>query len=211
MEHTKINKSQAILKGAEELFLEKGYAKVTYQQISNTVGISKSLLQYYYPKKIKILEQILYSNFTHWLNTIPEEDDYVKFTTFFLKFFQFISEKNQVRNFMLEIIDNNELLDIFTSFFEQWLIKSKITENNRKLIKSSLVFALSGSLQLYRFNETLKFPIESITDTLITTFFRFLGYSDKSITSTFQKAQKYYKNIKHDDWVFVDNFDIKNY
>lgn len=47
-----------ILKTAEDLFLEQGFAKTTMGQIAHRVGCNQALVHYYYRTKEKLFEQV---------------------------------------------------------------------------------------------------------------------------------------------------------
>ena len=58
MEAEEKNMEQRILKAAEELFLEQGFAKTTMGQIAKTARCNQALVHYYYRTKERLFEQV---------------------------------------------------------------------------------------------------------------------------------------------------------
>lgn len=58
MKNEETNTEQAILKAAEELFLEQGFEQTTTKQIAQRAGCNQALLHYYYRTKDNLFEQI---------------------------------------------------------------------------------------------------------------------------------------------------------
>ena len=58
MKNEETNTGQAILKAAEELFLEQGFEQTTTKQIAQRVGCNQALLHYYYRTKDNLFVQI---------------------------------------------------------------------------------------------------------------------------------------------------------
>ncbi len=52
------NMEKRILKAAEELFLEQGFAKTTTGQIAKLAGCNQALVHYYYRTKERLFEQV---------------------------------------------------------------------------------------------------------------------------------------------------------
>ncbi len=52
------NMEELILKAAEELFLEQGFAKTTTGQIAKLAGCNQALVHYYYRTKERLFEQV---------------------------------------------------------------------------------------------------------------------------------------------------------
>ncbi|KRK89585.1 TetR/AcrR family transcriptional regulator [Lentilactobacillus sunkii] len=208
MKKTKDNQNLRveILSATENLFIQHGYSAVTYSQIAKEVGISKSLLQYYFPKKSLLLEQIMYANFNQWIASIPVEETYAKLATFLMMFFKFISQNPQIHKFIIEIIENNELFDIFINYFQKWLTKHDLLTGNQSKIRSALLFALSGGLQLYRFKDNLKLPINRITSTIMTSFLSMLDVPASLIKNTLTIATDTFDQLSSTTWEFTTDF-----
>lgn len=58
MKNEETNTEQAILKAAEELFLEQGFEQTTTKQIAQHAGCNQALLHYYYRTKDNLFVQI---------------------------------------------------------------------------------------------------------------------------------------------------------
>ena len=58
MKNEETNTGQAILKAAEELFLEQGFEQTTTKQIAQRAGYNQALLHYYYRTKDNLFVQI---------------------------------------------------------------------------------------------------------------------------------------------------------
>jgi len=192
-----------ILLSSQQLFMEKGYRKVTYKQIADMVGISKSLLQYYFPKKNELLKELMNQNFNKWIKTIPTTDLYTKLATFLLMFFDFISENKQIRKFMIEIIDNNELFNSFMSFFSDWLENKEFTQQVNDKFKAALLFSFSGGLQLFRFKDNYKMPIKQITRVIMMTLLKLIGMSNRAINEILAVTDSYYAKLKISGWQLI--------
>jgi AcrR family transcriptional regulator len=191
---------QKILAASQHLFIEKGYKKVTYKEIANQVGISKSLLQYHFPQKSQLLEELMNDNFDSWIKTIPVSDLYTKLTVFLLMFFHFISCNSQVDKFMSEIIDNNELFNSFMTFFSEWLTNSEFVKQGNDKFKAALLFTLSGGLQLFRFKDKYQVSLDQVTHTIMTTLLKLVGKSAQTINKTLVNAEQNYEELKTRGW-----------
>lgn len=185
------------------LFIEHGYKKVTYKQIADAVGISKSLLQYHYPQKSQLMEDLMNVNFNQWLKTIPEGELYTRLTAFLLMFFDFISTNKAVNGLMTEIIANNELFNAFMTFFSKWLTDNDFVQRDDNKVKAALLFAISGGLQLYRFKDSLMVPVEQVTQTIMSTLLNIVGKSSQLIDTTFKNAENLYQQLRPEGWQLV--------
>ena len=58
MKNEETNTELAILKAAEELFLEQGFEQTTTKQIAQRAGCNQALLHYYYRTKDNLFVQI---------------------------------------------------------------------------------------------------------------------------------------------------------
>ncbi|HEY9167101.1 MAG TPA: TetR/AcrR family transcriptional regulator [Candidatus Kryptonia bacterium] len=63
-------KRERILAGAEGMFLEHGYAKVTMEEIASSLGISKKTLYKFFPNKEKLVRDLISDRQCEFMNHI---------------------------------------------------------------------------------------------------------------------------------------------
>jgi AcrR family transcriptional regulator len=92
-------KRNEILRCAYRLFTESGYTKVFLRDIAIEAGISKSLLQHYFPKKNDVIQSILKEmlsiSFEYVENLIPAEGELFLSLSVYTRLFWKVSQKTR--------------------------------------------------------------------------------------------------------------------
>ena len=98
-----------ILKGAKEVFKEKGYRNASMQDIADATGISKSLLKYYFPRKENFSEVIMHDymeNIRNYVKSIEEvkDDAVIAYILTMLIYYNNIYTNEPIRRFNSEAL-----------------------------------------------------------------------------------------------------------
>ena len=108
----KINPTQQhILQAAKEVYYEVGYNKSTFQMIAERSGTSRSLINYYYPKKQDILVSLLGSFLDSIHNYVKSLKKYNSLMTFMLTYTVYIMSmfvSETTRNFYVDVLYRND-------------------------------------------------------------------------------------------------------
>jgi len=66
---------ERVLREAHTLFLERGFAEVSMQQIADAAGMTKAALYYHFRNKEDLFVQIVHNEVTRFINGVTEELD----------------------------------------------------------------------------------------------------------------------------------------
>lgn len=116
----------AIRNAAFELFQTKGFAVATYGEIAKASGISRSLVQSYFPKKVMIPDQIFLSISSAAQHAaeelgILEGDALDKLQVVGYLFFSFLLKDERMRMFTSSVLQEREATSNGLMYDEEWL------------------------------------------------------------------------------------------
>lgn len=100
-----------ILQEAKKIYYDVGYTSATFQQIAKKSGTSRSLINYYYPKKQDILIDILHIYLQNIFTYLAERQTYSALMMYMLSFTiflksMFVSEKTIA--FHVDVLQRND-------------------------------------------------------------------------------------------------------
>lgn len=203
-----MEKRNEILKSSYKMFCEKGYDEVFVREIADEVGISKALFQYYFTKKIDILEIMLKELLEISFNYVDcmiakEESIYLRLSMYANLFFKTLIFQNDLYKFITNIISNKELLKMWVNIIYKWLstIKDKEMENiSEREFQIALSFSMAGGTELLLLNEALNIPASFIVEQMVTSFMRILNNDQKDIQDIISQTNTKLGNIDFDDF-----------
>ena len=176
-----------ILRVSYELFSGVEYEAVSLADIAKRAEISKSLLQYYYPQKIEIvqdlLSDILNISFSYTDNlSAPDEDVMQEISDFNMLFFKAVEYNYHLNQFIMSSVSRPQLLDLWIETICSWLRKV-CGENTFSYLqlKTALCFAMGGSMHLFQHKDELGIDYHFYTENHIRTILGFLKYDQKTI------------------------------
>lgn len=150
-----------ILSYAYELISSDQYEDASMAQIAKGVGISKSLLQRYYPQKKLLLENmlddILNVSFAY-MDQLPWEYDdiFQKISDFDRLFFWMTGKNYRFSRFILASVGQADFLDIWIEIICNWLKKLCGEETFSYLkLRRALCIAMGGAMHLYQHMDEL--------------------------------------------------------
>jgi AcrR family transcriptional regulator len=97
---TDIEAKAKILKGAEEMFMQHGYSKVTMEEIAAGLGISKKTLYKFFPNKKELLRELMTERQCEFMEHIEEiwKREDIDFVGKFRSTLDFVGERSSKMN-----------------------------------------------------------------------------------------------------------------
>ena len=152
---------EAILATAYSLFGEESYDDVPLADIAKGVGITKSLLQHYYPQKIDIIKTMiaeLLETSSKYMDELGFRDDEVfqGISDFNMLFFKGVSANYRLRRFMFCSVQDAACLDVWVDTICSWLRNYYGEETfTYRQLKTALCFAMGGTMHLFLHQDEL--------------------------------------------------------
>jgi AcrR family transcriptional regulator len=182
-------KREKILKAAYGLIVDYGYANVSMQGIAEASGISKSLLQKYYPQKNFIfqclMKDIHITTFEFVSLTFPDLPGiYYKLAALSRLFFQSILAQRAFNLNIIVMMTDNELKDLWTILIRDWLKEmndDELKNLSAKDIEAALRFVIAGGIELAVHSRELGLDGYGISQLMSFAFFHFLNIDKKQI------------------------------
>lgn len=150
----------AILKAAEELFLEKGYSATSIDEIAARAGITKPTLYSYYPSKLALYTG-LYKDYLHRLHheqskveklNLPGDQIFFKY---FETHYKFIRKNEKFMRLFLWVLDSDEFNgnvpdELRNSVNEQTTkIRKKIADHYKRIDNGGKLFNIRPELLVH--------------------------------------------------------------
>lgn len=191
-------KRNEILRCAYRLFTESGYTKVFLRDIASEAGISKSLLQHYFPKKNdviqSILEETLSISFEYVENLIPAEGElFLSLSVYTRLFWESVSKDKKWDRFNINVISHRELLESWIDIIYRWLRSMKdshLEQIKDRDLKIALTFSITGGMELYLYRDELQVEVISICEQITTSFMEILNCQNDEIRATLKKTHE---------------------
>ncbi len=201
-------KRDEIMRCAYHLFTENGYKNVFLSDIAQQAGISKSLLQHYFPKKSEliksILDEMLSISFEYVENLVSEQDDlYLRLSVYTRIFWESVSKNEKWNQFSVNVISHRELLGIWVDTVYRWLISMKDSEAQqveKRRLKAALTFSITGGMEVYLQREELHIEVTPICRQITTSFMEISYCSDEQIGATLKRTNDVIKDLSTDDF-----------
>ena len=201
-----MQKRNEILNCAYKLISEAEYGKVFLHDIAEKANINKSLLQHYYARKSDIIENILNDMLTlsfKYIEYIEEnlhinESMHLRLSVYTALFWETASKHERLNKFILNIIPERELLNIWINIVYKWLYG--IEENSGNLfpvdkLKIALAFAMAGGLELYLHHDELNVEVMFICEQITTSFMKVLDNREEDIQEILNKTRLILKQL----------------
>lgn len=201
MERQSTGKRGEILGVAYELFSQTDYDEVPLANIANGAGISKSLLQHYYPQKIDIVKDLLTDllgiAFSYMEDTADNAEDIMqRVSDFNTLFFKAVANNYKLNWFIISSVRQPDLLDVWIETICEWL-KRVCSENTFSYLelRTALCFAMGGSMHLFQHKDELGIDYHYFTDVHIRTILGFLHYENDKIDDICCKTKERVEKI----------------
>lgn len=191
-----IKKRQDILKVSFRMISEAGYDNVLLKDIANNAGISKSLLQHYFPKKSSIikalLQDLLSVSFRFAEQLIPaEEGIFQRFSLYTALFFKALSENERLDRMYISILSDKDLLNIWVEAAVSWAVEPYHDLGNagdEEKLRIGLYYGLSGGGELYMHRNELQIDTFFIAAQMNASMMWMFGYSEKEIKRILKRS-----------------------
>ena len=178
---------ETILATAYSLFGEASYDNVSLSDIARGAGITKSLLQHYFPQKIDIIKSMiteLLNTSSSYINTLGFTDTEIfqGISDFDMLFFKGVSANYRLRRFMLCSVQDPACLDVWVDTICRWLQRyySENTFTYRQL-KTALCFSMGGSMHLFMHQDELDIDYRRYCRIHVGAILHLLGYKPELI------------------------------
>lgn len=176
-------KRNEILKVAFDLFTDSDYGKVSLADIAAGVGITKSLLQHYYPKRKNIIEnmlkELLEESYNYMLS-LDSVDLFQNISDFNMLFFKTTSKNKKLYRFIVISISDPELLELWIDTICRWLrdVGGEDTFSYLQL-RTAISFSMNGSMYLYLHKDELNLNYKYILENHFRSIMTMLGISSE--------------------------------
>lgn len=198
-----MQRRRTILKNTFLLLREDGMDNVSLQMIADKSGISKSLLQSYYPHKNKLIIEIVSHFMTTILNSLSEDElkainPYVRMKLFIYLILEMGIMDDGIARVLDSILEDNETLEKWSQLLDKWLsqegVKNQLGSNSQ--VQTGLTFIISGGGSLYLKRYDLGLGAEQISDIMVKTFMStFLDSSNKNINQVINEGHEVIENF----------------
>lgn len=213
-----------ILRNTFQLIRKNGMDNVSFQMIAEKSGISKSLLQSYYPHKAKLTDDII----RNILNTLDAqvrsiydaESGHIGARTkaFIYTVAMLGIYDNGLKRIITEVFSSNETLDNWLQILASWIKEKQIfdeTTFDLNEVQCGLAFVITGVGRLYNNSKRFALSAEQMADYATgSLMYSFLHCTQKQITESLNDGHKIIaavdiKSIHHEiDTMFDEGKDI---
>ena len=184
---------ETIRRAAFKLLMEQGYAKTSYSSIAAATGQSRSLVQYYYPKKERLLTE-----FTLSLLELAErymDENGLRtglcFTDFSISgymYFYFLLENEQLRPLAHDIMANRATSCAVNEVLVQWQGRSEeLAAYSPERIAEGVLLAMGGAYEIinHHLEHGLAIDIPTLLCSAISAYMHHLGLDTASYEASF--------------------------
>lgn len=192
-----------ILNSAFTLIRKNKLSGVSLQMIADDAGISKSLLQSYYPHKIELVNDILSKTMSTILATLEEyglsnSNEFAGMMVYINTILQMGTMDEGLYNVLDSILSSNSSLESWAAGIITWMksedVKDAFGKDEDVLV--GLTFVLAGGASLYTKREKLNLTAEQISYDMVTSFLStFMHMSKKKIDQTMDRAHEIINNV----------------
>jgi len=202
-----IEKRNEILSSAYQLLTKQPYDKVSYSEIARMSGISKALLQRYYPQKIEIFRTLIVTileNAYRYMDNIPctYHSLFQKLSDFDMLFFKGVNSDPDLAQFITSCISQPEVLDILIEAILEW-VKPFCTLNHIASddFRRAMYFSMGGSMHLYQHKSMLGMSYQSICRIHMKAIMTFLDYPSSEIADVLAVTDKRISVLDAEDFL----------
>lgn len=202
----KINNTQIkILEAAKEVYYEVGYSGATFQMIAKKSNTSRSVINYYYPKKQDILVNLL-GNFLDSIHDyIKYLDKYNSLMTFMLTYTiytksMFVSE--EAIKFHVDVLHRSDR-DLgpyknYNALYVDIISEFNINLSEKDLLyKEISIFGASSELLINYQNGNISVSAERIIEMILRDICNLLQLNSFAINNTLEQLWNEYSSLEH--------------
>lgn len=181
-----------ILRNTFMLLKKRGMENVSLQMIADKSGISKSLLQSYYPHKNLLITEIVTNFMTAVLKSLNATDFKNLNTYSKMKIFIYLILKQGIQDEGVErvvksILSDGDSLDRWSQILDDWL---KHDLGNDRQVQIGLNFIVTAGGGLYVKRTEFDLDADQISDIMVKTFMStFLSIDESKISQTLAEAK----------------------
>ena len=191
---------RTILSNTFHLIRENGMDSVSFQMIAEKSGISKSLLQSYYPHKSNLIADVV-RNILNTLDkqvqkfSVNKEDEVCARTKAFIYAIEMLGIYDEgLKRIITEVFKSNESLDFWSKTINDWLKEKQLFNHfdfDPKEVRMGIAFAVTGVSRLYYDNKEYEVSPEEIADYGTESFmYSFLHSSRKTIDKALKEGHE---------------------
>ncbi|OYS13580.1 TetR family transcriptional regulator [Lactobacillus johnsonii] len=178
-----------ILRNTFILLKKRGMENVSLQMIADKSGISKSLLQSYYPHKNLLITEIVTNFMTAVLKSL---NAYSKMKIFIYLILEQGIQDEGVERVVKSILSDSDSLDRWSQILDDWLrnegVKHDLGSDRQVQIGLNFIVTAGGSLYIKR--AELDLDADEISDIMVKTFMStFLSMDESKIDQTIDEAK----------------------
>lgn len=199
-----MQRRRTILKNTFLLLREDGMDNVSLQMIADKSGISKSLLQSYYPHKNKLIIEIVTNFMTTILKALSQDElkstsEYARMKVFIYLILEMGIMDDGISRVLESILKDNASLEKWGQLLDEWLktegVKDELGSNRQ--VQTGLTFIIAGGGSLYLKRYDLGLGAEQISDIMVKTFMStFLDQPTAKVESALQEGHKVIENFR---------------
>ncbi|MCZ3526002.1 TetR/AcrR family transcriptional regulator [Lactobacillus gasseri] len=181
-----------ILRNTFMLLKKRGMENVSLQMIADKSGISKSLLQSYYPRKNLLITEIVTNFMTAVLKSLNATDfknlnTYSKMKIFIYLILEQGIQDEGVERVVKSILSDGDSLDRWSQILDDWL---KHDLGNDRQVQIGLNFIVTAGGGLYVKRTEFDLDADQISDIMVKTFMStFLSIDESKISQTLVEAK----------------------
>lgn len=186
-----------ILSNTFMLLKKRGLENVSLQMIADKSGISKSLLQSYYPHKNLLITEIVTNFMTAVLKSLNINDfkdlnEYSKMKIFIYLILEQGIQDQGVERVVKSILSNDDSLDRWSQILDDWLTHEGVKQElgNDRQVQIGLNYIVTGGGSLYIKRDKFHLDADEISDIMVKTFMStFLAMDESKIDQILNDAK----------------------
>lgn len=194
-----------ILRNTFHLIRENGMDNVSFQMIAEKSGISKSLLQSYYPHKAKLTNDVI-RNILNTLDKQVRKPTNVKngnifgYTKAFIYAIAMLGIYDKgLKRIISEVFSSNETLDKWSKILNNWVKDNQIFDEetfNMNEVEYGIAFVVTGVGRLYYDSKRFNLSAEQLADYATSSFmYSFLHCTPDQIHEALESGHEIVKSI----------------
>ena len=186
-----------ILRNTFMLLKKRGMENVSLQMIADKSGISKSLLQSYYPRKNLLITEIVTNFMTAVLKSLNATDfknlnTYSKMKIFIYLILELCIQDEGFERVVKSILSDGDSLDRWSQILDDWLKNEGVKHDlgNDRQVQIGLNFIVTAGGGLYVKRTEFDLDADQISDIMVKTFMStFLSIDESKISQTLVEAK----------------------
>lgn len=198
-----MKRRRTILRNTFGLLREDGMQRVSLQRIADKSGISKSLLQSYYPHKSKLIIEIVSSYMSTVLNalsydTINFKNEFVRTKVFAYIILQLGVEDEATARVLESGIKDQASVTKWIERLQKWIDQQNVADKlgGDEAVRLGLTFVVPGTGTLFLKRNEMNLNAEQITDIMVKSYMAtFVGASQNEIKQVLDEGHEIIKDF----------------